>query len=166
MLKLRRAVLKLTLLGVGTEARGGRRGGKVGSEAAGEGGDGGEWGAGRGEEWSQAQRVLRRRRAMSQPYLDLWDSEAEVQLLARYDVFASRRAMHTDLASPLRPPPKRAPLYTGAAPPHPPVKVVDQTQAFLDALSQRRDPRVKLGVAEPLGLQPHLQSCNHLAGCL
>ena len=160
MLKLRRAVLKLTLLRVGTEA-GGREGGEAG------GGEGGDGGVGRGEEWTQAQRVLRRRRAMSQPYLDLWDEEAEAQLLARYDVFASRRAMHTDLASPLRPPPKHAAsLYTSAAPPHPPVKVVDQTQAFLDALSQRRDPRVKLGVAEPLGLQPHLQSCNHIAGCL
>ena len=27
---------------------------------------------------------------MSQLYLDLWDEEAEAQLLARYDVFASR----------------------------------------------------------------------------
>ena len=85
MLKLRRAVLKLTLLGVGTEARGGREGGEAGG---GEGGEAG--GVGRGEEWSQAQRVLRRRRAMTQPYLDLWDEEAEAQLLARYDVFASR----------------------------------------------------------------------------
>ena len=62
---------------------------------------------------------------MTQPYLDLWDVEAGAQLLARYDVFASRtRAIHTDLASPLRPPPRHAPL-TSAAPPHPPVKVVD-----------------------------------------
>ena len=144
-------MFKLTLLGVGTEV-GGRGGGEAG------GGEGGDGGVGRGEEWTQAQRVLRRRRAMSQPYLDLWDSEAEAQLLARYDVFASRRAMHTDLATPLRPPPRHAPLYTSAAPLHRPVKVVDQTQALLDALSQRRDPRrVKLGVAELLGLQPPLQ---------
>ena len=83
MLKLRRAVIKLTLLGVGTEA-GGREGGEAG------GGEGGDGGAGRGEEWSGAQRVLRRQRAMTQLYLDLWDEEAEAQLLARYDVFASR----------------------------------------------------------------------------
>ena len=138
-------MLKLTLLGVGKEA-GGREGGEAG------GGEGGYGGVGRGEEWSQAQRALLRRRAMTQPYLDLWDEEAEAQLLARYDVFASRRAMHTDLASPLRPPPKHAPLCTSAASHYPPVKVVDQTQALLDALSQRRDPRGKLGVAELLGL--------------
>ena len=161
MLKLRRAVLKLSLLGAGTEARGGRGGGKAGGKAGGtagggESGEGGSGGAGRGEEWTQVQRVLRRRRAMTQPYFDLWDGEAEAQLLARYDVFASRRAMHTDLTSPLRPPPRHAP-FTSAAPPHPPVKEVDQTQVLLAALSQRRDPRVKLEVAELLGLQPPLQ---------
>ena len=154
MIKLRRAVLKLTLLGAGTEARGGQGGGKAGDEASrGERGEG-SWdgGVGRGEEWTQAQRVLVRRRAMTQPYLDLWDEEAEAQLLARYDVFASRGAMHTDLASRLRPPPQHTPL-TGAAQPHAPVKVevVDRTQALLDALSLRRDPRVRLGVAELMG---------------
>ena len=157
MLKLRRAVLKLTLLGAGTEARGGQGSGKAGDEASrGERGEGWDGGVGRGEEWTQAQRVLLRRRAMTQPYFDLWDGEAEAQLLACYDVFARRRAMHTDLTSPLRPPPRHAP-FTSATPPHPPVKEVDQTQVLLAALSQRRDPRVKLEVAELLGLQPPLQ---------
>ena len=164
MIKLRRAVLKLTLLGAGTEARGGQGGGKAADEASrGERGEG-SWdgGVGRGGEWTQAQRVLVRRRAMTQPYLDLWDEEAEAQLLARYDVFASRGAMHTDLASRLRPPPQHTPL-TGAAQPHAPVTVVgDRTQALLDALSLRRDPRVRLGVAELIGpLQlPHLAGCQ------
>lgn len=151
MLKLRRAVLKLTLHGAGTEARGGQGSGKAGDEASrGERGEGWDGGVGRGEEWTQAQRVLVRRRAMMQPYLDLWDEEAEAQLLARYDVFASRGAMHTDLAPRLRPPPQHTPL-TGAAQPQAPVKVVDRTQALLDALSLRRNPRVRLGVADLIG---------------
>ena len=95
--------------------------------------------------------VLRLRQAAMQPYLDLWDEEAAAQLFACYDVFASRRAMGNDLA-PLRPPPARqVPLNTNATPPreHSPV---EQTQALLDALGRRRDPRVKLVTAELLGL--------------
>jgi hypothetical protein len=47
MLKLRRAVLKLTLLGAGTEARGGRGGGKAGGGESGEGGVAGRAAPGR-----------------------------------------------------------------------------------------------------------------------
>ena len=105
--------------------------------------------------------MLRRRWAMTQPYFDLWDVEAEAQLLARYDVFASRtRAIHTDLASPLRPPPRHAPLTHQRRPAASACK-----SGRLDAGAPRRaEPEARPSGFTRCGSCWGLRSCHHPAG--